>query len=103
MVTVEGKHRKMLCLWRVRTDPNLILYSQEEVIVLERGTEDMPGNKMEISFFMVFLFLGLFPLDCFLSSSGSFGGIVDTREQNILKSCFEVRIRMNWLLNTATN
>ena len=58
---------------------------------------------MWISFFMVVFSLRLFPLDCFIPSSGSSGALGRAQEQNIRTSCIETRIRINCLSNTATN
>ena len=66
-----------------------------------KGNENVPKSEMWISFFMVVISLGLFPLDCFIPSSGSSGALGRAGEQNIQTSCFETRIRINCPSNTA--
>ena len=88
----------MLCLWRVRAGHSLVSDGGNRT-----WNENVPQSEMWISFFMVVISLGLFPLDCFIPSSGSSGALGRAGEQNIQTSCFETRIRINCPSNTAAN
>lgn len=70
VVSVQGEHRKR-CL-STRGGPVSTSF-QVEKVALERRTEEWPKSQMWLSLFLVLLLLGLLPLDCFPSNTGSFG------------------------------